>query len=411
MRINVIGLGYIGLPTAAVLAEAGNEVIGVDINETRVSAVNQGLARFGEDDLDNLINKVVVSGNLIASTIPTPAQVYVLAVPTPLGENKSVDLSHLLSACHLIAPFLEDQNLVVIESTVPPGTTELIQDELSRLRPDLIDSLGQSCLYFAHAPERVIPGNTLQEIINNSRVIGGTSEQAGIITTNLYKSFCKGDIHRTDAKTAELIKLAENAYRDVNIAFANEFSQLARELGVDDREAISLANYHPRVNILSPGPGVGGHCIAVDPWFLVQIDPENTTLIQAARNINDSRPNKVIEEVIQIITNNEEITSIGILGLAFKKNIGDLRESPALQITETLISILPNHKFFIFEPNIDHLPESLIANQEVNRAFSLQQLANSTDLLLLLVDHDEFKLTDKTQIENKAIVDTRGFWS
>lgn len=411
MRINVIGLGYIGLPTAAVLAEAGNEVIGVDINETRVSAVNQGLARFGEYDLDNLINKVVVSGNLIASTIPTPAQVYVLAVPTPLGENKSVDLSHLLSACHLIAPFLEDQNLVVIESTVPPGTTEIIQDELSRLRPDLIDSLGQSCLYFAHAPERVIPGNTLQEIINNSRVIGGTSEQAGIITTNLYKSFCKGDIHRTDAKTAELIKLAENAYRDVNIAFANEFSQLARELGVDDREAISLANYHPRVNILSPGPGVGGHCIAVDPWFLVQIDPENTTLIQAARNINDSRPNKVIEEVIQIITNNEEITSIGILGLAFKKNIGDLRESPALQITETLISILPNHKFFIFEPNIDHLPESLIANQEVNRAFSLQQLANSTDLLLLLVDHDEFKLTDKTQIENKAIVDTRGFWS
>ena len=411
MRINVIGLGYIGLPTAAVLAEAGNEVLGVDINETRVSAVNQGLARFGEYDLDNLINKAVVSGNLIASTIPTPAQVYVLAVPTPLGENKSVDLSHLLSACHLIAPFLEDQNLVVIESTVPPGTTELIQDELSRLRPDLIDSLGQSCLYFAHAPERVIPGNTLQEIINNSRVIGGTSEQAGIITTNLYKSFCKGDIHRTDAKTAELIKLAENAYRDVNIAFANEFSQLARELGVDDREAISLANYHPRVNILSPGPGVGGHCIAVDPWFLVQIDPENTTLIQAARNINDSRPNKVIEEVIQIITNNEEITSIGILGLAFKKNIGDLRESPALQITETLISILPNHKFFIFEPNIDHLPESLIANQEVNRAFSLQQLANSTDLLLLLVDHDEFKLTDKTQIENKAIVDTRGFWS
>lgn len=411
MRINVIGLGYIGLPTAAVLAEAGNEVLGVDINETRVSAVNQGLARFGEYDLDDLINKVVVSGNLIASTIPTPAQVYVLAVPTPLGENKSVDLSHLLSACHLIAPFLENQNLVIIESTVPPGTTELIQDELSRLRPDLIDSLGQSCLYFAHAPERVIPGNTLQEIINNSRVIGGTSEQAGIITTNLYKSFCKGDIHRTDAKTAELIKLAENAYRDVNIAFANEFSQIARELGVDDREAISLANYHPRVNILSPGPGVGGHCIAVDPWFLVQIDPENTTLIQAARNINDSRPNKVIEEVIQIITNNEEITSIGILGLAFKKNIGDLRESPALQITETLISILPNHKFVIFEPNIDHLPESLIANQEVNRAFSLQQLANSTDLLLLLVDHDEFKLTDKTQIENKAIVDTRGFWS
>ncbi|WP_103064105.1 UDP-N-acetyl-D-mannosamine dehydrogenase [Actinomyces qiguomingii] len=412
--ICVVGLGYIGLPTAAVLARAGAEVIGVDVSERHVDAVNRGELPFAETGLDKVVADVVARGRLRAQTHTPPAEVYIVAVPTPFKRGTTgaheADLSYIEAAARGIAPQLVGDELVVLESTSPPGTTELLAEMILGERPDLsLDgTCGRPVVHFAHCPERVLPGRIMAEIVGNSRIIGGLTSRAAELVRDLYATFCEGELRLTDARTAEMVKLTENAFRDVNIAFANELSIVAEKLGIDVWELIELANLHPRVSILRPGPGVGGHCIAVDPWFIVSAAPDETRVIRAARGVNDSKPLHVIECVREAVAGLESPT-IAALGLTFKADVDDLRESPALSITRDLGSQLPDAEVLVAEPNIAEPPAALSGLPHVAFVDYREAIARA-DVVVLLVDHKEFKDLDRTLLAGKRIVDTRGAW-
>lgn len=398
--ITVIGLGYIGLPTAAMLAVRGRTVLGVDINPEVVETINSGKISIKEPDLDVLVRSAVHSGNMRAAPEPRPADVFIIAVPTPFknetGGRHEPDLSFIDDATGAILPHLRKGNLVILESTSPVGTTERIYRAISSERSDIAPDI-----HVAHCPERVLPGHILKELVENDRIIGGITPEAASRAADLYRSFCNGQIHLTDSRTAELAKLVENSYRDVNIAFANELSLICDKLDINVWELIELANRHPRVNILKPGPGVGGHCIAVDPWFIVDSAPNHARLIRTAREVNDSKPQWVIEKVRDAVKSLSR-PKIGCLGLTFKANVDDIRESPALAIVRQLLS----------EPDWNVMPCDPHVNEgfEAFELYPLDHVLREADVLVLLVDHDEFKGVDIASLNKKTIVDTRGIW-
>lgn len=410
--VAVIGLGYIGLPTAAVLATHGMQVIGVDVNQATVDAVNRGEVPFVEPDLSVSVAGAVTQGRLKATTTTPAADVYIVAVPTPFHADYSADLTYIEAAADGIAAQLQGGELIILESTSPPGATRYMADRILADRPDL--RVGSSAtgteIHVAHCPERVLPGRVMIELVTNDRIVGGLTKEAARRAKELYATFCQGEIFLTDAVTAEMAKLVENSYRDVNIAFANELSVIAGKLGIDVWELIELANHHPRVNILQPGPGVGGHCIAVDPWFIVAAAPEEARLIRTAREVNDAKPGLVIDRVVKKAARFKE-PRIAALGLAFKPDIDDLRESPALRIVERLADALPDARIDAVEPHVEELPRSL-ADRENVRLRELDAAVADADIVVLLVDHTEFKQADRRRLrlKEKVVIDTRGVW-
>jgi len=410
-RVSVIGLGYIGLPTAAVIASRGIEVIGVEINQKAVDTINRGDIHIVEPDLDIVVQSVVATGKLKATLEVEPAEAFMIAVPTPFkkgnADQNSPDLSYIESAAKAIAPALEKGNLVILESTSPVGATEKLAQWLKEERPDLSfpqDMGSQADINIAHCPERVLPGYVLQELVSNDRVIGGISPACSEKAKALYSTFVRGECIVTNARTAEMAKLTENSFRDVNIAFANELSVICDKLQINVWELIKLANRHPRVNILNPGPGVGGHCIAVDPWFIVDSCPEEAKIIKQARLVNDAKPHYVVDQVLSAADEFKKPV-IACLGLAFKADIDDLRESPALQIVETLCTN-SEASLLAVEPNIHELPSSL-ADKGVELV-SFSQAIERANVIVVLVDHKEFKAADKTSLARKVVIDTRG---
>ncbi|WP_380165926.1 UDP-N-acetyl-D-mannosamine dehydrogenase [Jannaschia sp. R86511] len=410
--IAVIGLGYIGLPTAAVLAMHGADVVGVDVNRSTVDAVNRGEVPFVEPDLGLSVSGAVKQGRLRADTTTPPADVYIVAVPTPFAEDHAADLSYIEAAADGIAPQLTGGELVILESTSPPGATQHMAERILASRPDLsLDGEGgKPLIHVAHCPERVLPGRVMIELVTNDRIVGGLTVHAAELARDLYRSFCQGQIMLTDAMTAEMAKLVENSFRDVNIAFANELSVISDTLGIDVWELIELANHHPRVNILQPGPGVGGHCIAVDPWFIVSSVPEHARLIRTAREVNDAKPELVLAKVVEAAAGLER-PRIAALGLAFKPDIDDLRESPARRIVARLAQELPHAAVAAVEPHIHELPAELAALDNVTLV-PFEAAVADADVVVLLVDHQQFKKSDPVALglADKAVVDTRGVW-
>lgn len=409
--VAVVGLGYIGLPTAAILAGKGLKVVGVDVNLSTVEAVNEGRVPFVEPDLGVHVAGAVSQGHLKAQESMPEADAYIVAVPTPFQEDKTADLLYVEQAARNIAARIRPGNLVILESTSPPGTTRRMADVILELRPDLAAEAngGTDAVLFAHCPERVLPGRIMIELVTNDRIIGGLTLEAATAAAGLYSTFCQGSIHLTDAATAEMAKLVENAYRDVNIAFANELSVISDNLGIDVWNLIELANHHPRVNILQPGPGVGGHCIAVDPWFIVSADPENSRLIRTAREVNDAKPGHVIAEVKASVEGLESPV-IATLGLAFKANIDDTRESPAVEIVRRLAVENPHASILVGRPLAGSiLPAELDSLPNVVSRVTDDAIA-AADAVVLLVDHDAFREIRPEQLAGKAIIDTRGFW-
>jgi UDP-N-acetyl-D-mannosaminuronic acid dehydrogenase len=408
--VAVFGLGYVGLPVAAVLAGRGFEVIGVEISERIVGLVNSGKIHIVEPDLDMIVQAAVSAGKLRATTVPEQADAFIIAVPTPFTGDHQPDLSYVKAATQAIAPLLQKTNLVLLESTSPVGTTESIRGWIAELRPDLVmpQTEGELAdIYIAHCPERVLPGRVLRELVDNDRIIGGISPVCAERAATLYRSFVRGEIHLTNARTAELAKLVENAYRDVNIGFANELSIICDRLGINVWELIGLSNKHPRVNILEPGPGVGGHCIAVDPWFIVSAAPDATPIIQAARHVNEQKPDLVLEK-IKTAAARLRSPIIACLGLSYKADIDDLRESPALHIVEKLAREKVGD-LLVVEPNLGRLPPSLSEMTKV-RLVDLGQALSAADIVVLLVDHRQFKRIDRELLKPKIIIDTRGVW-
>lgn len=403
--ICILGLGYIGLPTASLLATKGYRVFGCDVNPKVVETINRGDIHIVEPDLDIMVRSAVGSGQLSASIEPCVADIYIIAVPTPFKENHKPDISYVESATRAMAKHIKAGALIILESTSPVGTTEKIEQWLQELRPDLN---GANRIYIAHCPERVLPGHILQELVDNDRIIGGIDAPSAEKARDFYQTFAQGTLLITDAKTSEMSKLAENAFRDVNIAYANELSLICETLDINVRELIKLANHHPRVNILQPGPGVGGHCIGVDPWFIVDADPKNSHLIRTAREVNNSKPQFIIDKVIQ---HAQTFTNpvIACLGIAFKANIDDLRESPALQITLELVRKQLG-TILVVEPHIDALPHSIQSLDPKVQLSEFTTALNQADILVLLVDHKQFMNVNPQLLKNKIIVDTRGIW-
>lgn len=409
--VSVIGLGYIGLPTAAALATRGVNVVGVDIDQDKIDAITRGEAPFVEPDLAVAVSGAVAQGTLRAQTEVPKADVFILAVPTPFKEGHQADLKYVRAATESIAPVLSGDELIILESTSPPGTTRQISKWLAELRPDLSFPHGDSGapqVFIAHCPERVLPGRIMIEIVTNDRVVGGLTPECASRAADLYRVFCQGDIALTDAESAEMSKLAENAFRDVNIAFANELSLIADQLHLDVWEIIAMANRHPRVNILSPGPGVGGHCIAVDPWFIVSTAPEAATLIRTAREINDGKPGHVVGRVVDRAKRMVEPT-IAAIGLAFKANVDDLRESPAVQIVGGLADALPNVTVLAVEPYVTELPKVLAARDNV-QLVGLAKALEVADIIVVLVGHSAFTAVKRSALEGKVVFDTIGLW-
>ncbi|CAI8734401.1 UDP-N-acetyl-D-mannosamine dehydrogenase [Pseudomonas sp. IT-196MI5] len=406
--ISVVGLGYIGLPTAAVFASRKKQVIGVDVNQNAVDIINRGQIHIVEPDLDMVVHAAVTEGYLRATTRPEPADAFLIAVPTPFKGDHEPDLTYIESASKSIAPVLKKGDLVILESTSPVGATEQMAAWLAEARPDLSfpQTHGESSdIRIAHCPERVLPGHVLRELVQNDRVIGGMTPKCSELAISLYKVFVQGECIVTNARTAEMCKLTENSFRDVNIAFANELSMICDKLDINVWELIRLANRHPRVDILQPGPGVGGHCIAVDPWFIVSKTPEISKLIRSAREVNDAKPQYVIEKVKREADRFKQ-PKIMCFGLAFKANIDDLRESPAVEITKELSELYPDAVFAV-EPNIEKLPETLSKKIQL---ISQEQAIREADIILLLVDHKEFKAIEKNRLDRALVIDTKGIW-
>lgn len=400
-KICVMGLGYIGLPTASLLATKGFTVTGIDVSQKVVDTINKGEIHIVEPDLDILVKSAVNSGNLSASLDPVEADVFIIAVPTPFKDGgpdhisgKQPDLSYIEAATKKISPFVKPGNLVILESTSPVGTTDEVVAEI--LIADC-HKVGED-VYVAHCPERVLPGRILIELVENDRVVGGINESSTAVTVEFYERFVRGAVLATTAKTAEMVKLTENSSRDVQIAFANELSMICETESINTWEVIELANRHPRVNILQPGPGVGGHCIAVDPWFIVDRSPEYSRLIKTARDVNDDKPNWVIERVKKCADKFKQ-PKIACLGLAFKANVDDLRESPAFDIV-TQLKALEVGELLVCEPNL--------SEHEAFELLSLDQVIKSADIILLLVDHKQFKGLKAAELSEKVLIDTRG---
>lgn len=387
-RICVVGLGYIGLPTAAMFASRKVEVVGLDINPLAVETINAGNIHIVEPDLEILVRSAVTEGYLKATLTAEPADAFLIAVPTPLKDGHEPDLAYIEAAAKAIAPVLESGNLVILESTSPVGATEKMSQWLAEARPDLSfpqDVGDEADINVSHCPERVLPGHVLRELVENDRIIGGMTERCAQRSVELYRSFVKGECLITDARTAEMAKLTENSFRDVNIAFANELSILCDKFGIDVWSLIRLANHHPRVNILQPGTGVGGHCIAVDPWFIVHAGGDDARIIRAAREINDYKTDWVIERILSECAQFSDAEGrqprVACMGLAFKPNIDDLRESPALEVFQALV--MNDIDVLAVEPNLD-------AHNSINLTDFRIAVAES-DITVFLVGHDEFK--------------------
>ncbi|KAB2490609.1 nucleotide sugar dehydrogenase [Priestia endophytica] len=398
-KLCVVGLGYIGLPTAVMFANHGLKVHGVDINEKAVQLINNKQLHIEENGLQDRLVSAIESGHFTASTEPVEADVFIIAVPSPIKADKTANLDYVREATESIVPFLKEGNLVILESTVPPRTVEDVMMPVLKTSPLEIGTQ----LFVSHSPERVIPGRVFEELVENDRIVGGINEKSSQLTVDLYKTFVKGNIHVTDATTAEMVKVIENTYRDVNIAFANELAKVSEKIGVNAWEAIKLANYHPRVNIHLPGPGVGGHCIAVDPWFLVELQPELAKIISLSRQTNDSMPEYTALKAKQIMEekgiNNGRVA---VLGLAFKGNIDDMRESPSVEVVEHLEKL--GVDYTAYDP---HIKQNNLAKQTQ----SLEEAVNHADLIVILTDHNEFKTLDPKVVEGsmrtKMIFDTK----
>ena len=416
MKVSIIGLGYIGLPTAAILASRKVEVVGVDVSQHAVDTINRGEIHFVEPELDILVRAAVQTGHFRATQKPEKADAFMVAVPTPFKGDHEPDLTYIEAAAKAIAPVLEKGNLVILESTSPVGTTEKMMAWMQSVRPDLSFPIfggdGRIAdISVAHCPERVLPGHVLRELVENDRIIGGVTTACAQLVRELYKIFVKADCLITDCRTAELSKLVENSFRDVNIAFANELSLICDKLKINVWEMIKLANRHPRVNILQPGPGVGGHCIAVDPWFIVDSTPNEAKLIRTARLVNDSKPNFVLEKInqaVETIGKEKSELSIACLGLAFKPDIDDLRGSPALAIAQQ-VGLMGFGAHYLVEPNITKLPDGF--DRQGAQLVDLEVALAEADVVLLLVDHASFREIDLGLLSGKQVVDTRGIWS
>lgn len=407
--VAMIGLGYIGLPTAAMFAARRVKVIGVDVNQHAVDTINRGRIHIVEPELDMIVHSAVSEGFLRATTKPEAADAFLIAVPTPFKGDHEPDVSYVRAAAESIAPVLRAGNLVVLESTSPVGTTDQLAQWLAAARPDLRFPLpGADTLdvNIAYCPERVLPGHVVHELVENDRIVGGLTPQCSQRAVALYRTFVKGDLLVTNARTAEMCKLTENSYRDVNIAFANELSVICDKLAIDVRELIRLANRHPRVKILQPGAGVGGHCIAVDPWFIVDKTPDEARLIRTAREVNDAKPAWVVAKVHEAVARcgrpANELT-VALMGLAFKPDIDDLRESPALHIAKALSRTL-TARCVIAEPNIVELPDSLRQHPLLDPA----EAAAHADIVVFLVAHSQFGAVAQTLTSDKVVVDAVG---
>jgi UDP-N-acetyl-D-mannosaminuronic acid dehydrogenase len=413
--ICVVGLGYIGLPTAVVLASRGVSVIGVDVNKDVVTKINRGEIHIVEPDLDAVTARVVQNGLLRADTNPAAADAFVIAVPTPFHDGKA-DLAYVHAAAASVAPVLKAGDLVVLESTSPPGTTEAMTAQLAALRPDLRfpNAAGGACdVHVAYCPERVLPGRVLVELVENDRVIGGITAECSARAEALYRIFCTGSLLKTGVRTAEMCKLTENSFRDVGIAFANELSVICEKLGINVWELIRLANHHPRVNILQPGPGVGGHCIAVDPWFIVEAAPAESRLIRMAREVNDGKPAHVLDKIKAAVDGARAAGAkpkVGLLGLAFKPDVDDFRESPALQIAEA-VAAWNNCEVLVSEPHAEQLPGKLAGQKHVSLVEDTSTLIRDAHIVVMLVNHRPYNEIPRSDLEGKAIIDTRGVWS
>ncbi|WP_342473096.1 nucleotide sugar dehydrogenase [Metasolibacillus sp. FSL H7-0170] len=395
--ICVIGLGYIGLPTAVMFANYGVKVHGVDLNPAAVKSIQEKRLHIEEEGLQERLNKAVDEGLLTASTSPQEADVFIVAVPSPINPDNTANLEYVRQATASIVPYIKEGNLVILESTVPPKTVEHI------MLPELVKSgleIGTQ-IYVAHSPERVIPGRIFEELVKNDRIVGGINEKSAQLTKELYENFVEGTIHLTDATTAELVKVMENTYRDVNIAFANELAKMAEKLDVNIWEAIKFANYHPRVNVHFPGPGVGGHCIAVDPWFLVEIGGGQAEIIHLSRNTNDGMPSYTAQKTQAILNqNNIAGATVGVLGLAFKGNVDDMRESPSTAVINELQNL--GLKVVSFDPHIKE-------NKHATQTQSFEEVVGVADILLCLTDHNEFKVLNPETLasHNKIVFDTK----
>ncbi|MTI68176.1 MAG: nucleotide sugar dehydrogenase [Firmicutes bacterium] len=399
--ICISGLGYIGLPTAAMFATHGHKIIGVDTNTTVVSALNQGKITIEEPYLDIMVQAAVTSGNLKAKTSPAEADVFIIAVPTPIEKNKTADMSCVISAAEAIVPYLKKGNVVILESTSPPGTVEEL------LIPILEKSglkIGEE-LYVAYSPERVLPGKILTELVENNRIIGGVNEKSCKVVRELYRTFVRGEIYLTTPTTAEMTKLMENTFRDVNIALANELAKLSESMGINAWDVIEFANKHPRVNIHQPGPGVGGHCLAVDPWFIVEKQPDLANIIKLSRNTNDSMPNHVVKRINEILKDIKGKKKVTILGITYKPNIDDMRESPILEMIDILekdedVEITVHDPFV---HNCKYLEKDLYKS------------IRDSHLVVLGVNHDAFIKVDFSKIKDimkeRNILDTKDFWN
>ncbi|WP_108812368.1 UDP-N-acetyl-D-mannosamine dehydrogenase [Sphingorhabdus sp. Alg231-15] len=406
-HISVLGLGYVGLPTAAVFADSGLRVVGVDIDRKTIETISSGRAHIVEPGLDELLKKVVGNGSLRASTAVEESDVFVIAVPTPFKEGNAPDLKHVKAAASMIAPFLKRGNLIILESTSPVGATEQLAAWLSEARSDLnvpkIDG-SEGDIYLAYCPERVLPGKVLREVVENDRVIGGITSKSSELAVQFYNNAVKGQCHVTNSRTAELCKLSENSFRDVNIAFANELSIISAKLGIDVYELIALTNRHPRVNILQPGTGVGGHCIAVDPWFIVDGAPKEARIIRTAREVNDDKPKWVIDQIAALALGFDNPT-VACMGLAYKPNVDDLRESPSIEVVKGL-SDQDVGQILVCEPFVSELPESLkkrgLKNHDVESAVA------SADIIAFLTAHDQFHGTLQQLQPGKKIFDACG---
>ncbi len=416
-KISVVGLGYIGLPTAAVFANHGVQILGTDTSQSVVDSIDAGKPHFGEPDLDALVRRVVENGKLSVSTAVQAADAFLVAVPTPLrgsddtghGASLGADLSYVQAAAEAIAPVLVKGNLVILESTSPVGTTEKMARWMAALRPDLSfphDKGEMADINVAHCPERVLPGRIIEEVVNNPRVIGGMTRKCAQRALSLYRIVVQGECKVTNARTAEMSKLTENAYRDVNIAFANELSVICDRHKISVWELIQMANLHPRVNILSPGPGVGGHCIAVDPWFIVEGAPEDAKIIRMARQINDAMPGIVCAKVVARAQSLVDPV-VACLGLSYKADVDDLRESPAVEIVAQLAD-RKVAKLLVVEPHISTLPKEL-SDRGLELA-DFDMAIEQANVILLLVDHFAFMHIGRDLIKDKFVIDTRGAW-
>lgn len=405
-KVSVVGLGYIGLPTAAVLASRGVDITGVDVSPTVVETINQGNIHIVEPGLDMVVRAAVNSNKLRAVTRPEPSDVFLIAVPTPFKEpDHKPDLSYIEAVAKSIAPVLQKGNLIILESTSPVGTTEQLSQWLSAQRPDLLfpsRNFSNADVSMAYCPERVLPGQVLKELVDNDRVIGGMTPKCAERAMSFYKIFVEGECILSDARTAEMVKLTENAFRDVNIAFANELSLICDDLGINVWKLIELANRHPRVNVLKPGSGVGGHCIAVDPWFIVDRSPEQAKLIKQARLINDFKSQYVLDKV-KSKASELRMPQIACLGVAFKPDIDDLRESPALWIAEQLVKGNVGN-ILVVEPNISELPESLKGFDHV-RLCSTEEALATANLVVGLVKHRSFSELSRESLREKIVLD------